>query len=333
MSEVPKHILRAYKRVAARNGLVDALMGAKPDPKGKPTYRRAHRDAQTGIADAHAGLPMSNRARKRQVVRAEAYDIVTHQRLLVAGGEGIAALLGATRAMSSRHEKLAESDNVAIGARGERRGLGPPGRRGQQFKPPQRGVRATPGPAHGAVGHTIKIDSGTIGVHGDSGGPRTLWFEGTGNHRMIEENVPFANPPHDRSPEWVLEYWGGYHDALRLKQPYDGRQKSLEDPDCYAMILGQVTGIDADGEPTGNSHCPEDAHPAIKTFWAECALGVRRYIEAGRIAKESGARRAGGLYAKQHGLRDLIKWNEDTMRFEYTEEALRSFDDNGMDAP
>ena len=330
MAEVPKHIQRAYKRVAAQSALADVLAGRPPAPKGKATYRRSYAAAQEGTNRALQGLTLSARARARSVVMAEAFDITMHMKQVIGGGDALAALLASRKVTSPKKTTTAVPALVAVGS-GE--AVEPEAKvpvepaRSKRIKPPTRESKPA-GPKHGEIGHTVKYDSGEIEVIGQGNTPSALWVH-TGKERKggyeFEENEPIKDIPTTKSKEWVLHYWGGEYEAVRLDAPPYKRTNpnTLKDPGCYTSLLHRITGFSEDSDmlPEPDA-CPEIVHPRMREFWFECVQGIRDFIEDGDIADAvlSGARHAGSLFAEKHNLTNVLKWNEDEQKFETTAE-------------
>ena len=313
MSEVPKHIQRAYKKVAAQNALADALAGRPADPTGKRTYQRSYTAAARGIGLALRGLKLTQRERERSLVAAEAFDIVDNLKKVIGGGDTFAMLLAASNVVSPKRGAVPVEVPKLVTPSGE------------TAEPEEAG------PTHGQVGHKQKVGADTwVEVVGYNGTPTALWCH-MGKPRKRKDEIVYEREasfsidevPTANSPDWVRMYW----DEVYLGRDYSRSDpnESLKKLSIYETILDRMVG-DAiefgDDEP---GRCPDNAHPRIKEYWAACALGIRDEIEGGS-GEITPARRAGAVYARKRELRGIVRWDETAQRFGWTNEYKKTFD-------
>lgn len=311
------HLKSMHRRLAELTAVLHAL--ADRTQEGGNAYRRAHTLAREGIARAARGDTMTQRMRKRSRYAGLAFDVARHFLTIGGGAKALETILYSDREQLATDKK--QRGHSADEHKGAETAPEAETRERSRDVPPRPPVSQEQ--AHGKVGHIARYGQYTIRVEGDDDGPRHLALC-DGN--TVAERRSISEVPSDKSPPWLWRYWGEIYllDYLRTAP-----QASLQKPECYQRLLEAMTGVEGD-EPEA---CPEDAHPKIKEFWAQCARGIRDWLETGTILSTPGARRAGALYAKDNNLGRDIKWNEEAQKFDWTPEFRQSVAEDDESLP
>jgi hypothetical protein len=156
---------------------------------------------------------------------------------------------------------------------------------------------------HGTVGHFMRFPMTDQTITYEAGDTLALKDK---NGKVIASHSA-RKVPSDKSPEWVWSYWG----ESFLKEEPDHK---------YDQLLRDITGIDPeDGGCDEPVACSPEAHPRIKTIWAEVVSGVRAFLDDIPVpAVNALALRAGHSFAAAHAeyIREALVWNEAEQKFE-----------------